>query len=136
MEVLVTQSCLTRCDLMVCSLPGSSVHGILQARILEWVSIPFSREWGYDSYAALWFASSNVVTPLLFFFFFNMCVYTLPCFLIVSLIYIYFVFGYATRHARSNLWPLHWKYRFLTTGRTAREFPLLSGFKCTWLSVN
>ena len=68
-EVLVTQSCLTRCDLMVCSLPGSSVHGILQARILEWVSIPFSREWGYDSYAALWFASSNVVTPLLFFFF-------------------------------------------------------------------
>ena len=28
---------------MVCSLPGSSVHGILQARILEWVAIPFSR---------------------------------------------------------------------------------------------
>ena len=31
------------CDPMDCSLPGSSVHGILQARILEWVAIPFSR---------------------------------------------------------------------------------------------
>ena len=30
-------------DPMDCSLPGSSVHGILQARILEWVSMPFSR---------------------------------------------------------------------------------------------
>jgi len=29
---------------MDCSLPGSSVHGILQARILEWVAIPFSRD--------------------------------------------------------------------------------------------
>ena len=31
------------CDPMDCSPPGSSVHGILQARILEWVAIPFSR---------------------------------------------------------------------------------------------
>ena len=37
------QSCLTLCGPMVCSLPGSSVHGILQARILEWVAIFFSR---------------------------------------------------------------------------------------------
>ena len=37
------QLCLTLCDSMDCSLPGSSVHGILQARILEWVAIPFSR---------------------------------------------------------------------------------------------
>ena len=44
MKVLVTQSCLTLCDPMDCSPPGSSVHGILQARILEWVAIPFSRE--------------------------------------------------------------------------------------------
>ena len=41
---LVTKSCPTFCDLMDCSLPGSSVHGILQARILlEWVAISFSR---------------------------------------------------------------------------------------------
>ena len=39
----VTQSCLTLCDPMDCSLPGSSVHGIFQARVLEWVDIPFSR---------------------------------------------------------------------------------------------
>ena len=36
------QLCLTLCDPMDCSLPGSSVHGILQARILEWVAISFS----------------------------------------------------------------------------------------------
>ena len=41
--VLVAQSCSTLCDPMDCSLPGSSVHEILQARILEWVAIPFSR---------------------------------------------------------------------------------------------
>ena len=37
------QSCPTLCDPMDCSLPGFSVHGILQARILQWVAIPFSR---------------------------------------------------------------------------------------------
>ena len=37
------QSCLTLCDPMDCSPPGSSAHGILQARILEWVAIPSSR---------------------------------------------------------------------------------------------
>ena len=41
--VLVTQSCLTLYDPMDCSLPGSSVRVILQARILEWVGILFSR---------------------------------------------------------------------------------------------
>ena len=42
-KVKVTQSCLNLCDLMDCSLPGSSIRGILQARILEWVATPFSR---------------------------------------------------------------------------------------------
>ena len=40
----VAQSCPTLCDPMDYSLPGSSVHGIFQARILEWVAISFSRE--------------------------------------------------------------------------------------------
>ena len=40
---LVTQSCPTLCNSLDYSPPGSSVHGILQARILEWVAIPFSR---------------------------------------------------------------------------------------------
>ena len=39
----VAQSSPTLCDLMDCNLPGSSVHGIVQARILEWFAIPFSR---------------------------------------------------------------------------------------------
>ena len=42
-ESEITQTCPTLSDPMDCSLPGSSVHGILQARILEWVAIPFSR---------------------------------------------------------------------------------------------
>ena len=41
--VLVTQSCLTLCDPTNCSLPGFSVREILQARILEWIAVPFSR---------------------------------------------------------------------------------------------
>ena len=43
MKVLVAQSCPTFCDPMDCIPPGSSVRGILQTIILEWVSIPFSR---------------------------------------------------------------------------------------------
>ena len=44
-ESEVTQSCLTLCDPMDCSLPGFSVHGIFQARVLEWVAIAFSDSW-------------------------------------------------------------------------------------------
>ena len=40
--VSVTNSCQTLCDPMDCSSPGSSVHGILQARVVEWVAISFS----------------------------------------------------------------------------------------------
>ena len=38
----IAQSCPTLCDPMDCSLPGSSIHGILQARVLEWGAIAFS----------------------------------------------------------------------------------------------
>ena len=41
-KALAVQSCLTLCDPMDCSPPGSSVHGILQARILDWVAMPSS----------------------------------------------------------------------------------------------
>ena len=56
--VLVAQSCLTLCDPRDCSPLGSCVHGILQARILEWVAIPFSRgpsrpmDWTWVSHIA------------------------------------------------------------------------------------
>ena len=42
--MLISQLCPTLCSPMDCSLPGSSVHGIFQAGILEWVVIPFSRD--------------------------------------------------------------------------------------------
>ena len=56
-KVLVTQSCSTLCDSMDSTLPGSSVHGILQARILEWGPIPFRgfsqpRDWTQVSRSA------------------------------------------------------------------------------------
>ena len=42
--VLVAQLCPTLCSPMDCSLPGSSVHGTLQARILEWIAITFAKD--------------------------------------------------------------------------------------------
>ena len=55
--VCVGQSCLTLCNPMGCSPPHSSFHGILQARILEWVAIPFSR-------AQAWYITHNYIHPL------------------------------------------------------------------------
>ena len=46
MKLLVTHLCPTLCYPMDFSPPGSSVHGILQARLLEWVAIPFSSDLG------------------------------------------------------------------------------------------
>ena len=49
-EVLATQSCLTFCEPLDFSLPSSSVYGILQARIMDWATIPFFRasSWSRD----------------------------------------------------------------------------------------
>ena len=73
----VTQSCLTLCDLMDCSPPGSSVHEISQARILEWVAISFSRgsSWSREGrYHFLWklFACLKKKTKV---FFFSICIF-------------------------------------------------------------
>ena len=46
-ESKVAQSCPTLSDPMDCSLPGSSIHGIFQARVLEWVDIVFSENGDY-----------------------------------------------------------------------------------------
>ena len=53
----VTQLCLTLSDPMDCSLPGSSVHGIFQARVLEWGAIAFSK------LILLGFYSLQMMTP-------------------------------------------------------------------------
>ena len=54
-----TQSCPTPCDPMDCSLPGSSIYGIFQARILEWVAISFSRRY---SWPGDWTQVSRIVS--------------------------------------------------------------------------
>ena len=58
----VAQSCPILCNPMDCSLPGSSVHGILQARMLEWVAIPFYRGPSQPREILCYFGS-NVLVP-------------------------------------------------------------------------
>ena len=48
LEMLVTQSCPTLCDPMDYRPPGSSIHGIFQARVLEWGAIAFSETCGHS----------------------------------------------------------------------------------------
>ena len=66
---MFTQSCLTLCNLMDCSPPGSSVHGIFQERILERVAISYSRgssrsrDWTWVSCISYWQADSLPLAP-------------------------------------------------------------------------
>ena len=66
-KVLV--SVVTLCDPVDCSLPGSSVHGVLQAGIMEWVAIPFS---GGSSQARDWTPVSCIEGRFFFFFFYHL----------------------------------------------------------------
>ena len=59
MLMKVAQLCPTLCDPMDCILPGSSVHGISQARMLEWVAIPFSREFSWPR-GGTWYLALQV----------------------------------------------------------------------------
>ena len=59
---LVAQLCPTLCDPMDCSPPGSSVHGILQARILEWVAISFSTS-GVSQFSSIQLLSPDSLWP-------------------------------------------------------------------------
>ena len=56
-KVKAAQSCPTLCELVDCGPPGSSVHGFLQARTLEWVDIPFSRG---SSWPRAWTSVSSI----------------------------------------------------------------------------
>ena len=69
-ESEVAQSCPTLSDLMDCSLPGSSVHGIFQARVLEWGAIAFSER------------TPSICVVL--FFFFNNFIYFWLCWVFVT----------------------------------------------------
>ena len=59
-ESEVAQSCPTLGDPMDCSLPGSSVHGIFQARVLEWGATAFSNRLYIKSYIASWRLAGQV----------------------------------------------------------------------------
>ena len=61
--VLVAQSCLTLCEPVDYSLPGSPVHGIIQTRILEWVAIAFSWESSQPKNVEQSNVSGNQPTP-------------------------------------------------------------------------
>ena len=61
-ESEVTQSCPTLRDPMDCSLPGSSIHGIFQARVLEWVVIAFFGMYHWDVLIK-WYSTSVVFFP-------------------------------------------------------------------------
>ena len=79
-ESEVTQSCPTLSDLMDCSLPGSSVHGIFQARVLEWDTIAVSFFCFIFSYSFSYIQSLIIL----------LCYYTLT--LSFSVIVIFYVF--------------------------------------------
>ena len=69
MCVLVAQLCPALCDPMDCSWPGSSVHGILQVKILEWVAMPFFQgifqpDPGIEPVSPVWQADSLPSKPL------------------------------------------------------------------------
>ena len=65
-ESEVAQLCLTLSDPLDCSQPGSSIHGIFQARVLEWVAISFSMLLDYFSILSFWFV--QVITHVRTFF--------------------------------------------------------------------
>ena len=62
-ESEVTQLCLTLSDPMDCSPPGSSIHGIFQARVLEWGTIPFSGQYPFSSVQFSHSVMSNSLRP-------------------------------------------------------------------------
>ena len=101
-KVLVVQSCPTICDTMDCSRPGSSVRGILQARILEWGAIPFSRgssrlrNWTWVSCIAGWFFTIWATRGVPFY---NWLIF--HCILVRQLLYPFIFDG----HFRSLLYP-------------------------------
>ena len=63
-ESEVAESCPTLSDPMDCSLPGSSIHGIFQARVLEWGAIAFSGELLYDPAIQLLGIHSKEIKPI------------------------------------------------------------------------
>ena len=117
-ESEVTQSSLTLCDHMDCCLPGSSVHGIFQARILEWVAISFSR-------SLLKLMSIASVMPS------NHLILYHPLLLPSSNFPSIRVFSSeSVLHIR---WPKYWSFSF--TLSPSNEYSGLVSFRMDWLDL-
>ena len=117
----VAQSCLTLCDPVDCSLPGFSIHGILQARILEWVTISFSRG-SYEKFTVIFNSCSSTdkvffslcsfqdfVSPLIFCSLNTICIGVIMMFLVW-----YFVFPLINVSWISYIWGLVFVINFDT----------------------
>ena len=107
MHVKKLQSCLTLCDLMDCSPPGSSVYGIFQARILEWVAISFSRG---SSRLRDWTCVSYISYITLAGRFFSISTLGNPVYFGHTMLYV----GSQFLDQVWNLRPLHWKCGVVT----------------------
>ena len=107
-ESEVTQSCPTLSDPMDCSLPGSSIHGIFQARVLEWGAIAFSALYYFnDCRFVVQSESGSLIPPALFFF------------LMIAL----------TLH---GLLYFHTNYKILCSNSVKNTIGSLSGVDCFW----
>ena len=99
----VAQSCPTLCDPMDCSLPGSSVHGIFQARVLEWGAIAFSLSI-INSQSLLKLMSIELVMPS------NHLILYHPLLLLPSIFPNIRVFS--NESALCIRWPKYWSFSF------------------------
>ena len=101
MYICVQKSCSNFCDPMDCSPPGSSVHGILQARILEWVAMPSSRESSCPG-----IEPTSLLSPVLAGgFFTTKCHLESPCVCVcvcINMCYVYKYFYISVKHVEEN----------------------------------
>ena len=117
-ESEVAQSCLTLLDSMDCSLPGSSVHGIFQARVLEWGAMPSPK----GRSPGLLFPQLLFVWKSLFFFNIYCCLFIFNVYSFIWLCWIFAV-GYGILVPRSGIEPEFpaLEGRFLTTGPSGKS---------------
>ena len=106
MLCLVAQLCLTLCDPMDCSPPGSSVHGLLQARILEWVAASFFLCLSISCYLFIWPSWVLVVACRIFELLVVACGIWFP-------------------EQGLNLDPLQWEHSILAPGPPGKSMCLL-----------
>ena len=115
-ENVITQSCPTICDPVACNPPGSSVHGILQARILDWVAI---------SRRLFKLMSIELVMPS------NHLILCCPFLLLPSVFPSINVFS--NELALGSRWPKYWSFSF--TSSPSSEYSGWISFRIDWFDL-